>query len=209
MNVAALAPADAWAQLREGNNRFVAGRPHHPSQDIGDRERLAHGQHPKAVIFGCADSRVAAEIIFDQGLGDVFVVRTAGHVIDSSVLGSIEYAVDILDVPLIVILGHDSCGAVEAALGALDNLDIASGHIRDLVERVTPSILLGRSEGLTTVDEFEARHVQETGKLLMDRSKIISAGVTDGDIGIIGLTYRLADGNVHLCAAVGDVNDDV
>src|ERR1700759_5620464 len=152
-------PATAWKALKEGNERFVAGEPEHPSQSIEDRARLATGQKPTAVVFGCADSRVAAEIIFDQGLGDMFVVRTAGHVIDAAVLGSIEYAVTVLDVPLIVVLGHDSCGAVAATLTALDGGVVPRGYVRDLVERVTPSILTGRREGLTAVDEFEARHV--------------------------------------------------
>src|SRR3954470_15968132 len=156
----------AWKALKEGNERFVAGQPLHPSQSIEDRTRLAAGQKPTAVVFGCADSRVAAEIIFDQGLGDMFVVRTAGHVIDSAVLGSIEYAVTVLDVPLIVVLGHDSCGAVKATLEALDTGVMPGGFVRDIVERITPSVLLGRRDGLTRVDEFEARHVIETGAQL-------------------------------------------
>ena len=90
-------PMTAWKALKEGNERFVAGKPQHPSQSIEHRASLAGEQTPTAVVFGCADSRVAAEIIFDQGLGDMFVVRTAGHVIDSAVLGSIEYAVTILE----------------------------------------------------------------------------------------------------------------
>lgn len=106
--------------LKQGNERFVEGRPEHPSQSIEHRASLAVAQRPTVVLFGCADSRVAAEIIFDQGLGDMFVVRTAGHVIDSAVLGSIEYAVTVLNVPLIAVLGHDSCGAVQATLDALD-----------------------------------------------------------------------------------------
>src|SRR3978361_1045683 len=98
-------PATAWKALKEGNERFVTGQPAHPSQSVEHRASLAAGQKPAAGVFGCADSRVAAEIIFDQGLGDMFVVRTAGHVIDSAVLGSIEYAVAVLNVPLIVGLG--------------------------------------------------------------------------------------------------------
>ena len=92
-------PISAWKALREGNERFVAGESLHPSQSIERRAELAGGQKPTAVLFGCADSRVAAEIIFDQGLGDMFVVRTAGHVIDSAVLGSIEFAINVLGVP--------------------------------------------------------------------------------------------------------------
>ncbi|MEA2145135.1 MAG: carbonic anhydrase, partial [Solirubrobacteraceae bacterium] len=88
-------PVTAWKALKEGNDRFVSGQVEHPSQSVADRARLTQGQKPTAVLFGCSDSRVAAEIIFDQGLGDMFVVRTAGHVADSAVLGSIEYAVTV------------------------------------------------------------------------------------------------------------------
>ena len=134
-------PVTAWKALKQGNERFVAGKPEHPSQSIEYRASLAGAQKPTAVLFGCADSRVAAEIIFDQGLGDMFVVRTAGHVIDGAVLGSIEYAVTVLKVPLIAVLGHDSCGAVQATLSALDDGAVPGGYVRDVVERVMPSIL--------------------------------------------------------------------
>ncbi|SHT34670.1 carbonic anhydrase [Mycobacteroides abscessus subsp. bolletii] len=116
-----------WKDLKAGDQRFIHGSPHHPSQDIARRAQLAAGQDPKVVLFGCSDSRVAAEIIFDQGLGDMFVVRTAGHVIDSAVLGSMEYAITVLGVPLIAILGHDSCGAVQATLSALDEGSMPGG----------------------------------------------------------------------------------
>jgi carbonic anhydrase len=201
-------PITAWKSLKEGNERFVAGQPEHPSQSVEHRASLASGQKPTAAVFGCGDSRVAAEIIFDQGLGDMFVVRTAGHVIDSAVLGSIEFAVTVLDVPLIVILGHDSCGAVKATLAALDDGVLPGGYVRDVVERVAPSILLGRREGLTRVDEFEARHVAETGTQLMARSTAIAERVKAGTLGIVGVTYHLADGRVVLRDAIGDIGDE-
>jgi len=200
-------PITAWKALKEGNERFVAGRPEHPSQSIEYRASLAAEQRPTAVVFGCADSRVAAEIIFDQGLGDMFVVRTAGHVIDSAVLGSVEYAVTVLNVPLIVVLGHDSCGAVKATLAALDDGQVPSGFVRDVVERVTPSILLGRRDGLTRVDEFEARHVTETAAQLMSRSTAISERIAGGGLAIVGLTYSLADGQVALRKHIGDIGE--
>ena len=200
-------PLTAWKALKEGNERFVAGKPEHPSQSIEHRAALAEGQKPTAVLFGCADSRVAAEIIFDQGLGNMFVVRTAGHVIDSAVLGSIEYAVAMLDVPLIVVLGHDSCGAVQATLTALDEGVIPRGYVRDLVERVTPSVLAGRREGLSKVDEFEARHVRETAAQLLSRSTTILERIPTGDLAIVGLTYRLADGRVVLRESVGEIGE--
>jgi carbonic anhydrase len=200
-------PAAAWMALKQGNERFVAGRPEHPSQSIEHRASLAVAQRPTAVLFGCADSRVAAEIIFDQGLGDMFVVRTAGHVIDSAVLGSIEYAVTVLNVPLIAVLGHDSCGAVQATLDALDKGQVPGGFVRDVVERVTPSIMLGRREGLTRVDEFETRHVVETGSQLLSRSSAIADRVEHAQLAIIGLTYRLADGRVTLREYLGDIGE--
>jgi carbonic anhydrase len=200
-------PISAWKSLREGNDRFVNGTMQHPSQGAADRAKLVGGQQPRAILFGCGDSRVAAEIIFDQGLGDMFVVRTAGHVLDASVLGSIEYGVEILNVPLIVVLGHDSCGAVAATINALDGGDVPGGFIRSLVERVTPSVLLGRREGLTSVDELEARHVVETSRLLMQRSMIISQRVATGQCAIASVTYKLEDGRAQLHRSVGNIGE--
>ncbi len=201
-------PSTAWKALKEGNERFVAGKAEHPSQSSEHRASLTGAQKPTAIVFGCSDSRVAAEIIFDQGLGDMFVVRTAGQVIDSAVLGSIEFGVAVLNVPLIVVLGHDSCGAVGATLKALDEGAVPGGYIRDVVERVTPSILVGRREGLTRVDEFEARHVTETGKQLVSRSTAVSEALRDGRLAIVGLTYHLADGQVVLRDHIGDIGEN-
>ncbi|MFV0494849.1 carbonic anhydrase [Mycobacterium sp.] len=200
-------PIAAWKALKEGNERFVAGEALHPSQSVACRNRLASGQTPHAVIFGCSDSRVAAEIIFDQGLGDMFVVRTAGHVIDAAVLGSLEYAVAVLEVPLVVVLGHDSCGAVGAALAAIDGGELPGGYVRDIVERVTPSILLGKRDGLERVDEFEERHIHETVAQLMDRSMIIAEQVAAGSLAIVGTTYQLDHGRVVLRDHIGDVGE--
>lgn len=202
-------PISAWKSLREGNERFVNGTLLHPSQGAAQRAKLVAGQHPSAILFGCGDSRVAAELIFDQGLGDMFVVRTAGHVVDSSVLGSIEYGVQVLKVPLIVVLGHDSCGAVKATIDALDGGEVPGGFIRSVVERVTPSILVGRREGLNTVDELEARHVVETSRLLMQRSMIISQRVATGECAIACVTYKLAEGEVKLQRVVGNIGEQV
>jgi carbonic anhydrase len=198
-------PVSAWKALKEGNERFVAGEPAHPSQSVEHRASLAAGQQPTAIIFGCADSRVAAELIFDQGLGDVFVVRTAGQAIDSAVLGSIEYAVGVLNVPLIVVLGHSSCGAVKATISAIDDGAIPGGFVRDVVERVVPSILAGRREGLTSVDEFEKRHVSETVAQLVSRSAAIAERVEAGTLALAGVTYNLAEGKAELVDHVGEI----
>ncbi len=200
-------PIKAWASLRDGNHRFVEGQMRHPSQNTERREKLVAAQHPKAVLFGCSDSRVAAEIIFDQGLGDLFVIRTAGHISDSAVLGSIEYAIHVLETPLIVVLGHDSCGAVKATVDALNTGEIPPGFLRDVVEKVSPSILNGRREGLSTIDDFEARHVLETGELLQQRSKIISDRIEQGRLAIVGVTYKLSDGRAYLRSVLGEVED--
>ncbi|MBB0991282.1 carbonic anhydrase [Dietzia maris] len=200
-------PISAWASLRDGNHRFVDCEMRHPSQNTQRREQLVAAQHPKAVLFGCSDSRVAAEIIFDQGLGDLFVIRTAGHIIDTAVLGSIEYAVHVLDTPLIVVLGHDSCGAVKATVDALATGEIPPGFLRDVVEKVSPSILNGRREGLSGIDDFEARHVLETGELLEQRSKIISERIDNGELAIVGVTYKLSDGRAYLRSVLGEVED--
>jgi len=200
-------PVTAWKTLKEGNERFVAGKPAHPSQSVEHRASLAAGQKPIAAILGCADSRVAAELIFDQGLGDMFVVRTAGQAIDSAVLGSIEFAVTVLNVPLIVVLGHDSCGAVKAALSALDEGVIPGGFVRDVVERVAPSILMGRRDGLSRVDEFEERHVRETVAQLLERSTAIAERVAARTLAVAGLTYHLADGRAALVDRVGDIGE--
>jgi carbonic anhydrase len=115
-------PTDTWHRLLAGNKRFAAGRPRHPHQTPAHRESLVNGQHPVACVLGCADSRVPAEILFDQGLGDLFTVRAVGEVLDDAVLGSVEYAVEHLHIPLVVVLGHTGCGAVKAAI------DLVSGH---------------------------------------------------------------------------------
>jgi carbonic anhydrase len=196
-------PAQAWAKLARGNERFVAGEHYHPNQDAARRDSLTQGQTPIAVFFGCADSRVAAEIIFDRGLGDLFVVRTAGHVIDPGVLGSIEFGVAVLDIPLVVILGHDSCGAVAAAIQAVQSGVMPKGYIRDIVERVTPSVLAAHQAGMTTADEIEAEHVRHTLRLLTERSNLVAGRVADGRLAVVGATYDLGDGRARIVDSVG------
>jgi carbonic anhydrase len=196
-------PQDAFELLRSGNERFVAGTPEHPNQDSTRRAEIAPAQRPFAILFGCSDSRLAAEIIFDRGLGDLFVVRTAGHVVGTEVLGSIEYGVEVLGCPLVVVLGHDACGAVGAACAAIDDGAVPAGYIRDVVERVTPSVLAARAAGRLQADEILAEHVSLTVDLLLDRSRLLADRVASGQAAVIGLCYRLADGSAHLVAARG------
>lgn len=198
-------PAQAWKELSAGNERFVAGTPAHPNQDVNRRHSLQEGQQPFATVFGCGDSRVASEVIFDQGLGDLFVVRTAGHVVDPAVLGSIEFASEVLGVPLLVVLGHDSCGAVRAAIEHLDDATMPSGYLRDIVERVTPSVISARAGGATTTDEIEAEHVRQTIRLIVERSQATHVAVREGRLAVVGLVYDLSDGRASVVDVAGDI----
>ncbi|MEV6401045.1 carbonic anhydrase, partial [Streptomyces sp. NPDC051907] len=198
-----LTPTQALEQLLAGNERFVAGSPQHPNQDAARRAETAPVQRPFAVVFGCSDSRLAAEIIFDQGLGDLFVVRTAGHVAGPEVLGSIEYGASVLGCPLVVVLGHDSCGAVAATRAALTDGVGATGYVRDVIERVTPSVLAAHAAGLTEEDDIIAEHIRHTLDLLLDRSRVLADQVAAGKTAVVGLSYRLADGSARLVTTRG------
>jgi carbonic anhydrase len=191
--------------LREGNERFVAGESSHPNQDASRRSALVETQHPFAVIFGCSDSRLAAEIIFDLGLGDAFVVRTAGQVIDDAVLGSLEYSIGVLGVPLIAVLGHDSCGAVSATKAAVDTGDMPAGFIRDLVERITPSVLTSMRNDQHEVNDMVVEHVKQTSQRLVDSSRVISAAIENGRAAVIGLSYSLAEGRANVVSGIGEL----
>lgn len=194
---------ETLATLLAGNERFVAGAPVHPNQDAARRAEIAPAQTPFAVLFGCADSRLAAEIIFDRGLGDLFVVRTAGHVVGTEVLGSIEYGVSVLGCPLVVVLGHDACGAVAATRAAVEEGATAGGFVRDVIERVTPSVLAARAAGYSEDGDFIAEHIRHTVDLLLDRSRLLAERVETGEVAVVGLSYRLADGTAQLITARG------
>jgi carbonic anhydrase len=205
-------PAQAWALLRAGNARFVEGTSERPNQDEARRRSTALGQNPFATIFGCMDSRVAAELVFDRGLGDLAVIRTAGHVVDNAVLGSLEFGVDGLGTPLIVVLGHDSCGAVKATLAAHQTGEMPRGYLRDLVERLTPSLVTSSRNALSIddvdPDDLSDDHVRHTVRLLVARSPVLETAVAEGRVAVLGLGYHLADGQVQVIEAIGDIGDD-
>ena len=191
-------PAAAWQRLREGNARFVAGESMHPNQDASRRQSLAHQQNPFAAIFGCSDSRLAAEIIFDLGLGDAFVIRTAGQVIDDAVLGSLEYSVANLGTPLIMVLGHDSCGAVTAAHDVAGSGQMPRGFQRDLIERIMPSVLETQRHGRQDVNSDVVEHTKQTASRLLEQSRVIADAVSNGDVAVVGVFYHLEDGKAEL-----------
>lgn len=196
-------PLAVWTEMQEGNARFVAGEPRHPRQDVDRRHELAAAQAPRAALFGCSDSRLAAEIIFDEGLGDLFVVRNAGQVISDSVVGSLEYAVAVLGVPLIVVLGHDACGAVRAAIEstAADSPALPA-HIWRLIAPIVPAVrrvqreLVAEGGVATEVDpEHVGReHLRDTVAELLHSSELISDAVAAGTLAIVGANYRLSEG---------------
>ncbi|TDB90563.1 carbonic anhydrase [Actinomadura sp. KC216] len=198
-----LAPRSALEMLLAGNRRFVAGTPQHPNQDAARRTEVTAAQRPFAVLFGCSDSRLAAEIIFDRGLGDLFVVRTAGHVLGPEVLGSIEYGVSVLDAPLVVVLGHDSCGAVRATQTALEQGVPPIGYVRDVIERVAPSVLTAHAAGRLQEEEILSEHIAHTVDLLLDRSRVLAERTATGGAAVVGLRYNLADGRAQLVATRG------
>ena|SRR5581483_4000070 len=189
-------PEQALAELQAGNERFVSGTRIHPHQDAERRAALATVQNPFAVIFGCSDSRLAAEIIFDRGLGDLFVVRTAGHTVGAEVLGSIEYAVTVLDTPLVVVLGHNSCGAVTAARDTVLHGTRTSGHVPVLVDAIVPSV---RAAGAgAEVDQIVEVHIRRTAEELPRRSEVLAAAVKDGRCAVVGMAYHLSAGRARI-----------
>jgi carbonic anhydrase len=205
-------PTKVWQEMQRGNARFVAGEPRHPRQDVDTRHDLADGQRPRAALFGCSDSRLAAEIIFDKGLGDLFVVRNAGQVISDSVVGSLEYAVAVLEVPLIVVLGHDACGAVRAAIDSTDaDADPLPPHIWRLISPIVPAVR--RVQRASAVDgsypdeidaeEVGREHLRDTVGELLQQSELISAAVADGRLAIVGANYRLGEGTAVPDVLVG------
>lgn len=205
-------PADVWTAMLEGNRRFVAGEPRHPRQDAERRHELAHAQRPSAALFGCSDSRLAAEIIFDEGLGDLFVIRNAGQVVSDSVVGSLEYAVAVLNVPLIVVLGHDECGAVRAAIDSTGvDAPALPANIWRQVAPIVPAVrrVLKAKDGTTaeTVDAEEVgrEHLRDTVAGILRASELISEAVAEGRVAIVGANYRLADGTAVPDVVVGDV----
>ena len=200
-----LSPRAVWTEMVRGNDRFIAGEPRHPRQDVERRHDLANGQRPRAALFGCSDSRLAAEIIFDKGLGDLFVVRNAGQVISDSVIGSLEYAVAVLEVPLIVVLGHDECGAVSAAIDST-GLDAPAlpAHIWRQIAPIVPAVRrvmrANPADAVVDAEQVGREHLRDTVAELVHSSELISEAIANGKLAIVGANYRLAEG-----AAVPDV----
>jgi carbonic anhydrase len=191
--------------MLEGNQRFVTDKPAHLRQDFGLRTELAKEQKPFAALFGCSDSRLSAEIIFDVGLGDLFVVRNAGQVIAETILGSLEYAVEVLGVPLILVLGHDECGAIRATMNSTEGQIMPHGEfIHNLVERITPTVIAAKENGLTEIDQITDLHIRDTINELIARSSLIAERIESGKLAVVGANYKLTLGEIHEIVAIGN-----
>jgi carbonic anhydrase len=204
MAPAMVTPDQELQEIMAGNGRFSKGQTQNPRRDPTYFATLAHGQYPEAVIVTCADSRVAPEILFDCGVGDIFVVRVAGNVVEGAgvtVKGSIEYAIAELNVPLIFILGHSACGAVKAAKEHIDKKDSLPGAINGLVELIKPAVEQTRKVPGDPLQNAIIRNVQIGVERLQTLGPIVGPKVKDGKVKVVGGVYDLATGVVMMVPA--------
>ncbi len=190
----AVSAEEALQKLIDGNARYVAGKATHPDQSNERRVELAKGQAPFAIVLTCSDSRVAPELFFDQGLGDLFVIRNAGNVLDDHVIGSMEYAVEHLHVSLIIVVGHEKCGAVSAAVAGGE----APGHIRSVVESITPAVEKAKGLQGDKVDNTVRANAQNAKEILTHVEPIIKEATHGGKLKIVAARYDLASGKIEI-----------
>lgn len=194
----AIAPSEAMKRIMEGNARYVANTPSQRDFSAG-RAARAQGQYPIAGILSCADSRVAPELVFDQAPGELFVVRVAGNIVNLDLLASLEYGVQFLGTPLILVLGHSSCGAVDAALKVLKTKAELPGHLPDLVTAIKPAAIIAEKTAPNNVLDFAiAENVRRQVAKLKDAAPIVGKAWKDKKIEIAGGVYDIATGKVTL-----------
>ena len=191
-----LSPDQALALLKEGNQKFVSDAPSPVVQGRDRRIEIALGQTPFAVLVGCSDSRVSPELLFGRGLGELFIYRVAGNTVDRAALGSIEYAVAELGVPLVLVLGHERCGAVAAAVSVVEKNTIYPGAIGEMVEPIVPAVLRAKSKGGDLLDQAVRENVRGVVARLRQEGPILSDAVGAKRLRIVGARYDLDDGAV-------------
>ncbi|OPY05877.1 MAG: Carbonic anhydrase 2 [Syntrophorhabdus sp. PtaB.Bin184] len=184
---------DALQTLLDGNKRFAAMKQAHPNQDRARRDEVSAGQKPFAVIVGCSDSRIPPEILFDQGIGDLFIIRLAGNIVDDIALGSIEYAVDHLGTPLVVVLGHSKCGAVTATAQGGE----AHGHIGAIANAILPALENVKGQSGDLVDNAIRENAKLVTTAIASSKPILEKMVKDGKIAVIPLYYDIDTGLVE------------
>jgi carbonic anhydrase len=195
------ASAEALRRLIEGNKRFAAGMSQHPGRTPADFRRLATAQTPIAIIIACADSRVSPEILFDAGIGDLFVIRVAGNYVSgagSSLKGSVEYAVLELAVPLIMVVGHSSCGALKAAIKHIRDHDALPGSIDDLVNNIKPAVLESEAQPGDLLENSTRANVRRSVQRLKALDPVIGPKVKAGTVEVVGGVYDLGTGKITL-----------
>ncbi|GAB7109401.1 carbonic anhydrase [Streptomyces phaeofaciens JCM 4814] len=186
---------EALRELADGNRRWRTFRERHPDESPAVRRTLTTAQHPFALILGCIDSRVPPELVFDQGLGDLMTVRSAGEVLDEAVLGSVAYGVLELDIPLVVVLGHQSCGAVKAAVQADLTGEKLPAHIQYLADRIAPNIDRSK-EGDARVDSTIDANIRAVRSRLAAEPDL-AAKISTGELAVVGARYELTTQLVH------------
>ena len=192
----------AWAGLLQANARWAEGRSSaDEARTPARRAALVSSQAPVAAVLGCSDSRVPVELVLDQGVGDLFVVRTAGHALDTTVLGSLEYAVGALGVGLVVVLGHEGCGALAAAGAVLDGAPRPAGALGEVVQALLPAVEDARRCGARTPAEVSHHHAGSTAQLLA-RSAALRTAVDRGAVEVVAACYSLSTGLVVAGAGV-------
>ncbi len=209
-----------WSRMLAGNRRFAEGKLEHPNRSVEAREATIDTHEPEAAILSCSDARVSPDIIFDAGIGDLFTVRTAGQVIDDAVIASLEYAVDVLGVRLLVVLGHQNCGAIKQAVKEYDallhNLTadaedslMAADSVADLDERILNakslmlrtvgfSIWQAHESELESTEDFERVHIARTIEQLVEQSEVIQRALAEDRLMITGARYQLDTGKVEV-----------
>jgi carbonic anhydrase len=198
--LSAITPTRALHELLSGNKRYVAAHMLHPRQGVQRRAQVAPRQQPLAAILSCADARVPPEIVFDQGLGDLFVIRVAGNTADDVALGSLEYAVEHLWVRLVMVLGHERCGAVQAAHDLLTKGEQLPGHIAALVAPIVAAVQAAQTMSGDVVDNAVTANVRMVTAHVRTTAPILSSHVQNGALKVVGARYDLESGAVTLIA---------
>ncbi|NUP16131.1 MAG: carbonic anhydrase [Streptomyces sp.] len=188
-------PDEALRELAAGNRRWRTFCERHPDESPAVRQSLTSGQHPFAVVLGCIDSRVPPELVFDQGLGDLMTVRSAGEVLDEAVLGSVAYGVLELDIPLVMVLGHQSCGAVKAAVAADESGERLPAHIQYIADQIAPNIDRTQQGDARVNSTIDANVRAVRARLAAEPD--LAAKVTSGKLAIVGARYELDAYRVH------------
>jgi carbonic anhydrase len=189
----------ALATLKEGNAKFLTDSPLRAVQGRARRLEIARGQAPFAVLVSCSDSRVPPEVLFGRGLGELFIVRNAGNTVDTVALGSIEYAIAVLGVPLIVVLGHERCGAVDAALSVVEKNTVFPGSLNQMIEPILPAALMARSTGAkgeALLDAAVRENIRRVVTRIKNSEPVLMNPIKSGKVKVVGARYDLDDGDV-------------